>query len=304
MGANEFRRTSTELAAGRAAPMVVAMSGEGGHGRDTECVELLQWALPRLGLRWPGFRGVRAQVCKRLARRARELGLDGVAAYRRRLEREPSEWARLDAACRITISRFHRDRRVFEQLRTDVMPALVAAARARGAGSLACWSAGCASGEEPYTLAILHRYGLSDADRAMPIEIVATDAEPRVLERARRAQYAPGSLRELPDDWIERAFEPLDGELRLKDELREGVTLHEADLRASMPTGPFDLVLCRNLALTYFEAPLREQVVGRIIDRMVVGGALVIGTHETLPSDLRARLAPWPSVRAVFRRMA
>lgn len=272
------------------------------RARDTECLELLRWALPRLGLRWLGFRKVRAQVCKRIARRARELGLDGIAAYREALERDPSEWAVLEAACRVTISRFHRDRRVFEELRKEVLPALIASARARGASKIACWSAGCASGEEPYTLALLHRYGLSEADRAMPIEIVASDAEPRVLERARRARYARASLRELPEAWIDAAFEPAGGELRLRDELRARVTFREEDLRTSMPDGPFDLVLCRNLALTYFDPLLQREVLSRIADRMVPGGAFVIGSHEALPPGADPRLEPWPGVRAVFRR--
>lgn len=270
--------------------------------RDAECLELLRWALPRLGFRWLGFRKVRAQVCKRIARRARELGLDGIAAYRERLERDPGEWAVLDAACRITISRFHRDRGIFEVLRTEVLPVLIEAARVRGASFVACWSAGCASGEEPYTLAILHRYGLTEAERAMPLRIVASDAEPRVLERARRARYARASLRELPEAWIEKAFEPFGGELRLRDELRECVVFREEDVRVSMPEGPFDLVLCRNLVFTYFEPRLQRRLLRRIGNRMQPGGALVIGSHERLPQGADARFEPWPDARAIYRR--
>lgn len=269
---------------------------------DAECVALLQWALPRLGLRWRGFRNVRGQACKRITRRMRELGVPDLAAYRDRLERDPSEWAFLDAACRITISRFHRDRRVFDRLRTDVLPALIEAARARSSQSLACWSAGCASGEEPYTIAILHRLGLSERDRAMPIRIVASDADPRMLERARRARYSRSTLRELPEPWIALAFESLDGELELREELRESVELRCEDLRESMPEAPFDLVLCRNLALTYFEEAVQRDVLERMAARMVSGAALVVGTHEVLPSGLEHAFEPWPGVRAVHRR--
>lgn len=268
--------------------------------RDEDCVALLQWAAPRLGLRWPGFRKVRGQVCKRVVRRVRELGLDGFASYRARLEADPSEWAVLDAACRVTISRFHRDRHVFEQLRTDVLPVLVAAARARAAPALACWSAGCASGEEPYTIAILHRYGLSERDRALPISIVATDAEPRVLERARRACYSRSTLRELPAEWIDRAFDRIDDELVLREELRSSVDFRCEDLRTSMPEGPFDLVLCRNLVLTYFDVAVQGEVLARMTGRMVPGAAFVVGTHEAPPPGVD--LEPWPGVRSVYRR--
>ncbi|HSP81167.1 MAG TPA: chemotaxis protein CheR, partial [Myxococcaceae bacterium] len=69
---------------------------------DAECVELLRWAAPRLGLRWEGFRRVRGQVCKRMARRVKALGLESVAAWRERLEADPAEWAVLDGLCRVT----------------------------------------------------------------------------------------------------------------------------------------------------------------------------------------------------------
>jgi chemotaxis protein methyltransferase CheR len=78
---------------------------------DAECVDFLQWALPRLGLRWQGFRKVRRQVCRRVARRIAELGLADADAYRLYLERNPQEWDALAELCRVTISRFWRDRR-------------------------------------------------------------------------------------------------------------------------------------------------------------------------------------------------
>lgn len=74
--------------------------------KDTECVEFLQWALPRLHMRWQGFRKVRGQVCKRIGRRIRELNLGEGADYRTYLESHPAEWSVLDDLCRITISRF------------------------------------------------------------------------------------------------------------------------------------------------------------------------------------------------------
>jgi chemotaxis protein methyltransferase CheR len=94
--------------------------------RNQNCVAFLQWCLPRLGLRWAGFRKVRGTVCKRVARRIRALGFADVAAYRAFLEANSSEWPRLDAMCRIPISRFWRDRDVFDSLARDIFPALAA----------------------------------------------------------------------------------------------------------------------------------------------------------------------------------
>jgi chemotaxis protein methyltransferase CheR len=93
---------------------------------DADCVAFLQWALPRLGRRWAGYRKVRRQVCRRVSRRIGELGLTSFAEYRKYLERDPDEWPRLDAMTNITISRFYRDRAVYDFLLSEVLPALVA----------------------------------------------------------------------------------------------------------------------------------------------------------------------------------
>ena len=175
--------------------------------RDSDCVDFLRWALPRLGLRWAGYARVRGQVCKRLGRRLAALGLADLAAYRRRLDAEPGEWAALDGLCRVTVSRFYRDRATFAALGRQVLPGLAEGALARGESALCCWSAGCASGEEPYTLVILWSLEIERRYPGLAMEIVATDAGPAVLARARAGRYARGSLRELPAPWLAAAFE-------------------------------------------------------------------------------------------------
>lgn len=252
---------------------------------DVECVEFLQWALPRLKLRWRGFRTVRRQVCKRIGRRVKELGLQGGAAYRAFLEATPSEWAVLDGLCRVTISRFYRDRAVFDCLRERLLPELARGAAARGEPALRCWSAGCASGEEPYTLAILFRLELRPRFSGLGLEVVATDSDERVLARARRGCYASATLRELPARWVEEAFTREGDESCVRPELREGVTLRCEDIRERMPDGPFHLVLCRNLVFTYFDVALQQRLLRRMVARLAPGGALVIGAHEALPEE-------------------
>ena len=187
---------------------------------DPELVAFLQWALPRLGQRWRGYRKVRARVRKKLNERLRELGLPEIAAYRERLEAHPQEWAVLDALCRITISRFHRDRGVFDHLRRVVLPGLAQGASERGAEVIRCWSAGCASGEEPYTLRILWERGLPAERARVPLRIVATDIDARLLERAREGRYPASSLEELPRELLETAFVREGEQFRVRDEGR------------------------------------------------------------------------------------
>ena len=92
--------------------------------KDEQCVRFLQWALPQLHMRWPGFRKVRKQVCKRVSARMRDLSLTDIDGYKVYLQDHTDEWVELDALCRITISRFYRDQGVFAILQQQVLPAL------------------------------------------------------------------------------------------------------------------------------------------------------------------------------------
>jgi len=251
---------------------------------DPDCTAFLQWALPQLDLRWPGFRKVRRQVCKRLKRRMSELELDGFAAYRARLASDPSEWRVLDECCHITISRFFRDRRVFDVLRTRVLPEIAARA-ARAARPAHIWSAGCAAGEEAYTLEILWDLEVATAFAGVRLAIVATDIDQTMLARAREGCFEATSLRELPPHLARAAFEPVGSRFCVKARHRDAIEFLHQDLRVEMPAGMFDLVLCRYVAFTYFALPLQQRVLTDILDRLSPGGYLVIGTHERLPDE-------------------
>jgi chemotaxis protein methyltransferase CheR len=269
--------------------------------KDRECVAFLQWALPRLDLRWVGFRRVRRQVCKRISRRMAELELPDSAAYRARLEADPTEWSILDTYCRISISRFARDRGVFDALAGEVLPGLANAAVARGRRSLRAWSAGCASGEEPYSVRLTWDLAVAPAYPDLELRIVATDSSAQILERARRAIYPASALRELPPKWTSRAFEELDGSYRLREEFRADVELRQEDIRKVMPVGPFDLILCRNLVFTYFEQELQREILAELVKRLVSGGALLVGSHESLPE--LALVARSPVAAGLYRRV-
>lgn len=267
---------------------------------DNECVALLQWALPRMGLRWAGYRKVRGQVCKRIRRRMLQLGLTDVAAYRARLDTDPAEWKVFDSLCAVTISRFYRDRRVWDTLRDEFLPAVAEAAMAAHDQQLHCWSIGCASGEEPYTLSILWSLGLAHRYPGQQLRILATDIDDCVLGRAHMADYAASTLRDLPADWIDEAFERHDDSFRLRERFRAAVELRREDVRFTLPDEVFRVILCRNLILTYFDEARQREALGRILTRLSEGGAFLTAPHERLPPGMP--LEPWYPRLGIYRR--
>jgi len=269
---------------------------------DTDCTAFLQWALPRIDLRWPGFRKVRRQVCKRVRRRMGELGLDGFGAYRARLETDAAEWRIFDECCHITISRFFRDRGIFEALRTRILPELAARAEKEGR-SVAAWSAGCAAGEEPYTLKILWDLEIASSAPGVRLTILATDVDQDMLARAQRGCFEPTSLHELPQSLIAQAFDPVGPLFCVKLQHREGIEFFDQDLRSQTPAGLFDLILCRYVAFTYFAAPLQRTVLASMMERLRPQGYLVLGTHERLPGDV-PELAAVAGAPQIFQKTA
>ena len=272
---------------------------------DADCVAFLQWALPRLRMRWPGFRKVRRQVCKRIGRRMTELEFTDPLQYRAYLEGHPLEWKTLDSFCRITISRFFRDREVCRNLRDVVLPTLAKRALTERRSELRCWSAGCGSGEEPYTLSLLWRLppdaSLSGRFPLISFRVTASDSEPVVLERAQAAVYEPGTVKELPPSWIPVAFDESDAGLLLRSDFTEGVRFSELDIRQESPEGPFDLILCRNLVFTYFEEGLQIEILRRLVDRLTAGGCLVMGAHERAPDGQWPLTRPNPGMPIYWR---
>jgi len=212
----------------------------------------------------------------------RDLGLGSFAAYRARLESDPSEWRAFDECCHITISRFFRDKGIFEAVRRQVLPNVAARAEHEGRRAWA-WSAGCASGEEPYTLRLLWDLEVASAYPSVPFSIAASDVDKMMLARARQGCFRPTSLHELPPPLIEQAFDRMDSLYCIKPMHRQGIEFLDQDLRTTMPLHLFDLVLCRYVAFTYFAVTLQKKVLAGILERLRPGGFLVIGTHEQLP---------------------
>jgi len=231
--------------------------------------------LPGLGLEARPHR--RRATRRNLARRMEVFpGLKDWADYARLIETDPAEKDVVRRLVAVTISRFFRNRGFWEFLRERVLPEL---ARSE---SPAAWSAGCASGEEPYSLAILWRESFPER----PLRILATDIGDEVLQRARVGVYPGASLREVPPELRERWLRREGGKdsYRLDEGVRKMVELARHDLQTDAPPqGRFGLILCRNLAFTYFGREERLRVLWKFASVLEQPGYLAIGRKERLP---------------------
>ena len=266
---------------------------------DNKCVEFLQWALPQMRMRWPGFRKVRRQVCKRISGRLEELNLAGLYNYKSYLADHPEEWKKLDSFCHISISRFYRDKNAFHFLQDVVLKEL---AKEAETNRLRCWCCGCAAGEEPYTLSLIWHHILKPHFPSTDLEIIATDSMDCMINRALKARYAKSSARELPEELLQAGFTCQNKEYILKLPYRDSVRFIRQDVRESMPGGPFHLILCRYLVFTYFDEKLQAELLEKILSRLIPGGALVLGKIDRLPYKTKM-LEPWSKHDRIYRKV-
>jgi len=255
--------------------------------KDHECTEFLQRCLPQLRFRWAGFRKVHKQVCKRLYRHMTELGVSDFSAYEVYLDDHPEEWQILDSILQITISRFYRDRGVFDILCSRVLPALAEDILLREGNEVRCWTVGCCSGEETYTLQILWKLRVLPAiHKKLPLRIIATDINLDLLKRAQEGSYSESSLKDLPKELTQQAFSQSGKFYEIKKTFREDIEFLEQDIRIQLPEGGFHAIFCRNLVFTYFEEALQREILSRTLEKLHRGGIFVIGIHESLPKGV------------------
>lgn len=224
-----------------------------------------------MGLDWRRHRrrGVRRKVAERL----RALGVGSLTAYLETLKNDPREQDRFAALLGVTISRFFRDAHVFHYLAEHVWP------KWSGRHKVFMSSCGCAGGEEPYSLAVFWREkGPPDVRPVM----LAMERDAQSLDRAMKGLYPPSSLKEVPPDVRDRHFRAESTNWRIRPEIREMVHFYRADLRRLGPPEGMDLILCRNLAFTYFTRPVREETARALAAALRPGGYLVVGATETV----------------------
>jgi chemotaxis protein methyltransferase CheR len=242
-------------------------------------------------------------VRRRIAVRMRACGVHTYADYQRLLDRNPTEFERLRDALTINVTRFYRNAETWNLLRRDLIPRLCAPA----SGEIRVWSAGCASGEEAYTIAILAAEHLERTGRAGELDrlvVDATDVDRLSLERAMAARYRPDNLTEMPPELIARYLEPAGPELQVIARVRARVFVRRVDLSsAPPPRRDYHMVVCRNV-LIYFDRPMQERLFQTFTNSLAPGGYLVLGKVETLFGTVRERLVLVDPRERVYRRPA
>lgn len=240
-------------------------------------------------------------LVRRIAVRMRARGEDTFAAYAALLDRDPGEYDRLIDTLTINVTKFFRNAEVWSALDATVLPLLFGG----GAGARRIWSAGCASGEEPYSVSILLReWARREAreDELRRFDVLGTDIDRGSLQLARAAEYPEAALVETPPELVHRWFHP-GGRWRLREEARQGVRFEHRDLISSPPPAAQHLILCRNVII-YFDRETQEELFLRFHDALVPGGLLVLGKVETLLGRARALFQPLQSRERIFRRSA
>ena len=239
---------------------------------------------------------------RRIAVRMRACSVHTYAEYLALVERTPAEFERLTDALTINVTRFYRNPETWEYLRLRVLPELV---RARQ-GQVRVWSAGCSSGEEPYTIAMLLAEACERAGRPEWLDRVAVDAtdiDRLSMERAEAGRYAAAAVADTPADLRARWFTAAGPELEIAPALQHRVTVRRLDLTKEAPLRPaYDLILCRNVVI-YFDKPMQERLFATFADALAPGGTLVLGKVETLLGPARERLQLVDARERVYRRI-
>jgi chemotaxis protein methyltransferase CheR len=225
----------------------------------------------------------RELVYGRLTRRLRALQLRSFAEYRERLQGDVQELAELCNAITTNLTSFFREPHHFQYLREHVLAPL--AADRRGGRRLRIWSAGCSTGEEPYSIAMTVLEALPDPSR-WDVRILATDLDSEVLERARRGIYPPERMGSLSPERLQRFFvdrQEAGGLCRqIRPEVAARVTFKQLNLIHALPMrGPLDAIFCRNVVI-YFDKETQRELFARIARLQRPGDLLFLGHSESL----------------------
>jgi len=265
--------------------------------------------LEQLLLQVHAARGFRCDAYKesclrrRLAVRMRACDVETYEQYAARLQEDAAEYDRLLATLTINVTKFYRNAETWDRVATAVLPDLLAH---RG-GKVRCWSAGCSSGEEAYTLATLLLEARRNGDAMPEMDgcIDATDFDLGSLAKAEQGWYPDEAFDEMPDALTARYFvrdRNRPGGLRVAEPVRRLVRFTRHNVTKDAPPGPpYDLIVFRNVVI-YFDRPTQERIFAQMADALTPGGVFILGKVETLFGHAREVLELEDVRERVYRK--
>jgi chemotaxis protein methyltransferase CheR len=273
------------------------MSGEDEEG----FLRLIGKISRQVGLSLDGYKD--KCLRRRIAVRMRARGVGSYADYQALLDRDAAEYQVLRDVITINVTSFYRNAETWNQVRNRVLPELL-----KGDWhALRAWSAGCSSGEEPYTLAMLIAEHLDAEGRGERLDLVtvdATDIDHQCLARARGARYNREVISDVPAALVQRYFEEQGSEFAVTDRVRRRVVVRASDLCVDPAPGHnYHLILCRNVVI-YFGRAMQERVFLTFAEALAPGGFLVLGKVESLFGRARDILTLLDPRERIYRRAA
>ena len=254
-------------------------------------------AAPLLDLQWRRFR--RGGVKRKVERRITELGLSTFEDYLLKIRKDPEEKSHLSQILTVTITRFFRDREVYDALENFIIPTVV---ENMGAGDFKIWSIGCANGEEPYSLSMLWKERFERNFSQTHLTLLATDINENLLKRAREGRYKRSSFKEVPERILQRFFRIENGFYILDRSIRESVEFKKHDIIHEEPFSGMDIILCRNLAFTYFSKECQMSVLKKIAASLKENGYLIVGKDEFLPLTYPTLFVPIFQTEKIYQK--
>ncbi len=218
---------------------------------------------------------------RRISIRLAAHGTDNYKDYLNVLERNKREYITLMDTISVDVSRFFRDKDVFDTLKENILPKILKRKRKKKNKILTVWSAGCDTGEEPYSVAILLHEILQSELSNFFIQIYGTDISEERIKRAKKAKYAATKFQEMDPSYVNKYFYYSGGLFKLKDNVKKLVKFEKEDLVSGKRHNFVDLIICRNV-LIYFTKKIQEKVLVDFYNCLNSDGYLMLGKSETL----------------------
>jgi chemotaxis methyl-accepting protein methylase len=241
-------------------------------------------------------------VERRLGTRLRALGLSTYRDYATYLTTQQTEYARLLDALTVNVTDFFRDPPVWDVIRGAVVPEILARKAASGHHAVRAWSAGCATGEEAYSIAMSFLAAKGPRPERLLLTVAATDLDPIALKTAERAEYDIGKVDHIPTADRLRFVTVEERHFRINPEVREKVRFRSLDLFADAPPMALDLILCRNVFI-YFTREQQDRMTGVFHGALSRGGYLVLGRTEKMSTDWAKHFEPVSGRERVYRKV-